>query len=250
MPRVKRITAAGVIQHVMNRGNRRATIFRTPADYKAFVSLLIEAAGRFPVKLVAYCLMPNHWHLVLVAEEEGAISSYMRWVTGTHVRRYHRLYGLEGTGHLYQGRYTSIPVQSDRHLLAVLRYVESNAHRARLVSRAEAWPWSSLGAREEVRGQLVSESPVPRPADWLQRVNEPLRNLARLRECITRGRPFGSAAWTSEAAARHGLRFTMRPPGRPRRSSPHSTSRRFTQTPADTGGRHQRVRSTARLSNN
>ncbi len=218
MPRVRRITAAGVIQHVMNRGNRRATIFRQPSDYRAFVSLLSDAAVRFPVKLFAFCLMPNHWHLVLVAEEESAISSYMRWLTGTHVRRYHRLYGLEGTGHLYQGRYTSIPVQSDRHLLTVLRYVESNAHRARLVSRAEAWPWSSLGAPDEVRGKLVSESPVPRPPDWLQRVNQPLRNLTRLRECITRGRPFGSAVWTSKAAARHGLGFTMRPRGRPRKA--------------------------------
>lgn len=250
MPRVKRITAAGVIQHVMNRGNRRATIFRKPSDYKAFVSLLTEAAARFRVRLIAFCVMPNHWHLVLIPDEVGAISSYMRWVSGTHVRRYHRLYGLEGTGHLYQGRYTSIPVQSDRHLLTVLRYVEANAKRAGLVSRAEDWPWSSLGAPDEVRTQLVSDTSVPRPPDWLQRVNQPLRNLARLRECIARGRPFGSAVWTSKAAARHGLRFTMRPPGRPARSTPGSAPRRSTQTPADAGDRHQRVRSTAGLASN
>ena len=163
MPRVRRITATGVIQHVMNRGNRRATIFRQPCDYKAFISLLTDAAVRFPVRLFAFCLMPNHWHLVLVAEEEGAISLYMRWVTGTRAGDITSLHGLQGPGHLYQGRYTSIPVQSNRHLLAVLRYVESNAHRAKLVSRAEAWPWSSLGAPDEVRADLVADSPVPRP---------------------------------------------------------------------------------------
>jgi putative transposase len=240
MPRVRRITAAGVIQHVMNRGNRRATIFCKPSDYKAFVSLLIDAAVRFPVRLLAFCLMPNHWHLVLVAEAEGAISSYMRWVTGTHVRRYHRIHGLEGTGHLYQGRYTSIPVQSDRHLLTVLRYVESNAHRARLVSRAETWPWSSLGAPDEVRGQLVADSPVPRPPDWLQRVNQPLRNLAKLRECITRGRPFGTPVWTARAVGRHGLGFTMRPKGRPRKADSDLGRRAAGALSSNTAGDHQR----------
>jgi len=233
MPRAKRVTAAGVIQHVMNRGNRRAIIFRKPADYEAFISLLIEGARRCRVRLIAFSLMPNHWHLILVAEGEGAISSYMRWVTGTHVRRYHRLYGLVGTGHLYQGRYTSVLIQGDRHLLTAIGYVESNPSRARLVARAEDWPWSSLGAPANIKDQLVAESPVRRPADWLERVNQPLRGLAELRECITRGRPFGSAAWTSKAATQHGLRFTMRPPGRPRKAGPGVAPRRASRRPAD-----------------
>ena len=218
MPRARRVTAAGIVHHVMNRGNRRAVIFRQPADYKAFIALLLQAVPRFKVRLLAYCLMPNHWHLVIVADEEGAISLYMRWVTGTHVRRYHKLYGLEGTGHLYQERYTSVLVQSDHHLLTVLSYVEANARRAGLVSRAEAWPWSSLGAPASDRDALVAESPVPRPADWLARVNRPIRDLARLRTCIARGRPFGSVAWTAQAVARHGLGFTMRSRGRPSRA--------------------------------
>jgi putative transposase len=219
MPRARRVTAAGVIQHVMNRGNRRAIIFRQPSDYKAFIDLLLEAGSRFRVKLVAFSLMPNHWHLVLVAEEEGAISLYMRWVTGTHVRRYHKLYGLEGTGHLYQGRYKSVLVQGDRHLLAAICYVESNAPRAGLASRAEDWPWSSIGAPAQIRQQLLAESPVPRPPDWPERVNRPIADLADIRDCVTRGRPFGSPVWTSRAVARHGLGFTLRPRGRPRRAT-------------------------------
>jgi len=225
MPRARRVTTAGIVQHVMNRGNRRVTIFRQPADYEAFIALLLEAGCKFKVRLLAFCLMPNHWHLVVVAEEEGAISLYMRWLTGTHVRRYHKLYGLEGTGHLYQERYTSVLVQSDRHLLTVLRYVESNARRARLVSRAEDWPWSSLGVPDAVRSGLVADGPIPRPADWLERVNQPLRGLAKVRECVVRGRPFGSAAWTAKAVARHGLLFTMRSRGRPRKPGPEAAPR-------------------------
>jgi REP-associated tyrosine transposase len=250
MPRVRRITSAGAIQHIMNRGNRRATIFRKPADYEAFVSILIEASRRFRVKLIAFSLMPNHWHLILVAGEQGSISSYMRWVTGTHVRRYHRHHGLQGTGHLYQGRYTSVLIQGDRHLLTAIRYVESNPSRARLVPRAEDWPWSSVGARADIKDQLVAESPVLRPSDWLERVNRPLRNLAALRECVERGRPFGSAAWTTKAVQRYGLRFTMRPPGRPR-SVAHGTGRRVdSQGPPDGGSGHPRRGLAARLSTN
>jgi putative transposase len=220
MPRVKRIASAGVIQHVMNRGNRRVTIFRKPADYQAFIDILIEASRQFRVKLIAFSLMPNHWHLVLVAEEEGAISLYMRWVTGTHVRRYHKVYGLEGTGHLYQGRYTSVPVQSGRHLLVLMKYVESNASRARLVARAEEWPWTSIGISAHIGEQLLAESPVPRPPDWLERVNRPVPNLAKIRDCVSRGRPIGSSAWTAKAVARHGLEFTMRSRGRPSKVGP------------------------------
>ena len=223
MARSRRVTTVGVVQHVMNRGNRRATIFRKPADYVAFIALLLEAGRRFKVRLLAFCLMPNHWHLVLVADEEGAISSYMRWVTGTHVRRYHRRYGLEGTGHLYQGRYTSVLVQSDRHLVTVLRYTESNALRAGLVSRAEDWQWSSLGAPANIKGQLLAESPVRRPPDWLELVNQPVPNLARIRDCVTRGRPFGSLVWTAKTAARHGLEFTMRSRGRPKNARPRTS---------------------------
>jgi putative transposase len=240
MPRARRVTATGIIQHVMNRGNRRTTIFGQPADYDAFVTLLVEASRKFHVRLLAFCLMPNHWHLVLVADTEGAISLYMRWVTGTHVRRYHRLYGLEGTGHLYQGRYTSVLVQSDRHLLTAIAYVESNPLRAGLVARAEDWPWSSLGAPYPTTTQLVAESPVARPPDWLERVNRSLPHLDILRTCIARGRPFGSVTWTARAAARHGLGYTMRSRGRPRTgarySPPRIAPRPRRQAPMDTAG--------------
>jgi len=234
MARARRVTTAGVVQHVMNRGNRRVTIFRQPADYEAFIALLREAGRKFKVELLAFCVMPNHWHLVLVAQEDGAISLYMRWLTGTHVRRYHKRYRLEGTGHLYQERYTSVLVQSDRHLLVVLCYVESNARRAGLVSRAQDWPWSSLGLPDSLRTELIADGPIARPSDWPERVNRPVRGLAKLRECVRRARPFGSDAWTEHMAVRHGLRCTMRSSGRPRKLSAGTAPRTASAPSAET----------------
>jgi putative transposase len=219
VPRIKRIAAPGVVQHVMNRGNRRAVIFVHPADYEAFLGLLEAASTRFAVRLLAYCLMPNHWHLVVWPEVNGAISAYMRWVTGTHVRRHHRQHGLEGTGHLYQGRYTSVPVQGDKHLFSLVRYVEANPLRAGLVSRAQEWPWSSLGAIGTRWERLSDYRPVPRGPEWANWVNSAGADTARIRAAIARGAPFGEEQWTDETARRFGLRFTLRPRGRPPRAT-------------------------------
>jgi len=232
MPRVRRINDPGVIQHVMNRANRRVSMFLQPTDYEGFLVLLVEAGRRFGVSLLAFCLMPNHWHLVVMTRDRGAVSAYMRWLTGTHVKRYHRAHGLEGTGHLYQGRFTSVVVQSDVHLSIVLRYVEANPLRAGLVARAEDWPWSSLGVATAVRERLLSDGPVARPADWVRWVNQPEADLDRLRQSIARGRPFGSPEWAATTAEAHGLGFTLRSPGRQKKVSSRSpTGRRVAAVP-------------------
>jgi putative transposase len=218
VPRVRRIHAPGIVQHVMNRGNRRATIFKDPEDYAAFVRLMLTAGRAFAIRLLAYCLMPNHWHLVVLATEQGAASAYLRWLTGTHVRRYHEAHHLVGTGHLYQGRYTGVPVESDRPLLVVLRYVEANPLRAGLVARAEQWPWSSLGAPAAVRDSLVTDVVGMSRAEWTGWVNARSdEETAALRRAITRGAPFGSTDWTLRTAREFGLEFTMHPRGRPKR---------------------------------
>jgi putative transposase len=216
MPRLRRIEDTGLIQHVMNRANRRVAMFLQPSDYEAFILLLIEAGRRFGVSLFAFCLMPNHWHLVVMARDVGAVTAYMRWLTGTHVKRYHRLYELEGTGHLYQGRYTSVPVQGDVHFLVVLRYVEANPLRAGLVARAEDWRWSSLGAPRAVREQLLVDGPIPRPSNWVEWVNQREAELTEIRRCVVLGKPYGSTDWMSATASKYGLEFTMRSRGRRR----------------------------------
>jgi Transposase and inactivated derivatives len=172
MPRRRRIVESHSVQHVVNRGNARHQLFRDHDDYEEFVSLLATAAETVPVPLLAYCLMPNHWHLVLRPPTSAALSAYMRWLTSTHVRRTHLRRGTRGLGHLYQGRYYNVVVSGELHFLSVCRYVESNALRAGLVERAELWPFSSLSRTTTRDGRsLLSEWPSPRPDGWLEMVN-------------------------------------------------------------------------------
>lgn len=173
MARRRRINPPGAVYHVINRSNRRRTIFYKAADYQAFLNLLVESLVRRPMRIIAFCIMPNHWHLILWPTEEVSLSAYMHWLTGTHVRRYHAHYGLVGTGHLYQDRYRSHMCQDDQGLLRMIRYVEANPRQASLVERAEDWPWSSLALRvnNDPEG-LLCECPIVLPADWSAVVNE------------------------------------------------------------------------------
>ena len=147
MGRPLRVAAGGVIYHVLNRANARGRIFERPGDFEAFERVLGEAQSRIPARILAYCVMPDHWHLVLWPSRDGDLTRFMAWVTLTHTQRWHAHRQSAGVGHLYQGRYKSFPVQSDGHFLIVCRYVERNPLRAGLVARAEDWRWSSLWRR-------------------------------------------------------------------------------------------------------
>ena len=151
MPRRSRCNSGGYVYHALNRAVRRATLFRKDGDYAAFEQVLREAKDWQPMRLLGYCLMPNHWHLVLWPEHDGDLSEFLRWLTVTHTQRYHAHYHTAGTGPLYQGRFKSFPVQEDEHLRTLLRYVERNALRAGLVRRAEDWRFagSALDVFEE-----------------------------------------------------------------------------------------------------
>jgi len=218
MPRNPRSSQGGYVYHVLNRGNGRRTIFHKDGDFAAFVKLLREAGERTPVRLLAYCLMPNHFHLALWPRADGDLSDYMMWLLTAHVRRYHQHY--HGSGHVYQGRFRSFPIQEDDHLLTVLRYIERNPLRAGLVQRAQDWVWSSA-APAQGGGPILDPGPVPRPASWLTHVNEALTDaeLEALRECVSRRRPYGDAAWAERTARQLGLEASLRPRGRPRKAS-------------------------------
>ena len=219
MPRRPRLASAGYAFHVLNRGAGKQTLFHDQRDYDAFVCLLEEARGQVPIRVLAYCLMPNHWHLVLWPEKDDALSAYMHWLTTTHCHRWHAVHRSGGTGPVYQGRFKSFPVQEDEHFLAVCRYVERNALRAGLVSRAELWKWSSLWQRTCGTAAVgLSDWPVPHGFNWLQYVNEPQSEieLATIRQSVIGGRPYGSATWVREAAKRLALESTLRSRGNPR----------------------------------
>ncbi len=124
-------------------GVGRLELFEKPSDYSAFEKILAEAHHRTSIRIAAYCLMPNHWHLLLWPRTDGELSEVMRWITVTHTQRWHAYRHSSGTGPVYQGRFKSFPVQTDEHFITVARYVERNALRAKLVERAEEWRWSS-----------------------------------------------------------------------------------------------------------
>jgi putative transposase len=219
MPRTARASIGGVAYHVLNRGNGKAAIFRKPEDYAAFVELLIAGRERARVDLFGYCLMPNHWHLVLRPKGDGDMAAYLSWVTNTHVKRYRSQY--PGTsGHLYQGRYKSFAVEEDEYFLTLMRYVEANPRRAKLVKRAQEWRWSSLGCGKPIAKELLSPWPVDRLPNWSALVNEeiPRDAKARLQSSFDRGSPLGSAAWVKRMAKRLGVEYTLNPRGRPKKT--------------------------------
>jgi putative transposase len=221
MGRPRRIALGGYVYHVLNRANGRLPIFQKDGDYDAFVRILGEALEHVPaMRLLSFCLMPNHWHLLLWPRGDGELSDFGHWLTLTHTQRWHAHYHDVGTGHLYQGRFKSFPIDADEHFLHVCRYVERNALRAGLVRRAEAWRWSSLWLRQQAVDAarlLLSDWPVTRPRDWLSVVNRAQTGaeLTALRRSVQRGCPYGSEAWTKRAVHRLGLESTLRPRGRP-----------------------------------
>ena len=127
MPRTARASEAGYAYHVLNRGNARSEVFHKEGDYAAFLQAMKESSVRLPMRLLAYCLMPNHFHLVVRPHATGDLSRWMQWLMTTHVRRYLRHY--QHTGHVWQGRFKAFPIQDDDHLITVVRYVERNPLR-------------------------------------------------------------------------------------------------------------------------
>lgn len=224
MARPLRAAPGGFVYHVLNRANARLKIFEKDADYLAFERTLAEIQERVPMRILAWCLMPNHWHLVLWPRHDGNLSEYMRLVTLTHAQRWHAHRATAGTGHLYQGRFKSFVVRKDAHFLTVCRYVERNALRANLIQRAEEWRWCSLwrfhhGKTDEP--PRIEPWPVTRPRNWIAYVNQPgtTAEIEAIRRCVQRGAPFGQANWVRRTASLLGLESTLRPRGRPRKGS-------------------------------
>ena len=221
MPRRTRFATGGYVYHVLNRAAGRQTIFDTDGDYVAFQRVIEEARRHVPMRLLSYIIMPNHWHLVLWPIGDDDLSDYMQWLTMTHTQRWYAFHETSGTGPLYQGRFKSFPVEEDEHFLTVCRYVERNALRANLASRAELWHWSSLWQRVNERADMTLDAwPVPPFPGWVDHVNSVVTEaeLAAVRSAVRRGSPFGRAAWRQRTAANLGLQSTLRPLGRPRRA--------------------------------
>jgi putative transposase len=225
MPRKRRVSPDNSIHHVLNRGNRRQTIFHKAQDYAAFMNILGETLDQVPMRILAMGLMPNHFHLVLWTSKGSDLSAYMQCAMNVHVRRHHQHYGTTGHGHLYQGRFKNFLIQSDVHLYNVLRYVEGNALRAGLVTDARLWRWSSLTQPFTPVGHAyLSPWPIPRPENWVELVNGGLscEELRRVQCSVKKGAPYGDHEWVQRMVKCHGLESTLRIPGRERKPRPRS----------------------------
>ncbi len=195
MARLARIVLPDLPHHVLQRGVRSMALFATDADRQTYLQLLAEFTAQYHVQIWAWCLMTNHIHLVLVPRQEVALA---RAVGEAH-RRYTRAINFRQRmrGHLFQERFHSFPIQEDRHLLAVVRYVECNPVRAHMVRQAVDYPWSS--ARHHVTGQpdrLVQRSPIrDLVPDWGQFLRDHEEALDTIRRHVRTGRPCGTAEW-------------------------------------------------------
>src|SRR5208337_3071619 len=172
MGRARRVDVGGTIYHALNRANFRSRLFREASHYEDFLGIVEESLNFVHMRILAYCLMPNHWHLVLYPRADGDLSKFLRRLTLTHTQRYHARTRTVGYGHVYQGRYKSLLVESDRHFLTLVRYVERNAKQKKLLS-----PWP--------RGE-------PRHyREWLNQ-SQGKEEIENIRSAIKKGRPYGS----------------------------------------------------------
>jgi putative transposase len=218
-----RVDVGGLVYHVINRANARAQIFNSKKDYQFFETVLNEAKERTNMRILAYCIMPNHWHFVLYPKANGDLQAFIGWLTMTHTRRWHVARGSIGSGHLYQGRYKSFLVETNEYFLQLCRYVERNPLRAKLVKKAEEWQWSSIWRREKGNMQdkdLLAPWPEDMPKDYLGYVNmrEPDEELNDIRYSVNKGRPYGKAEWVARMIKKFDLGPTLRGSGRPQKN--------------------------------
>lgn len=221
MPRALRASHGGLVYHVLNRSNARVQIFDDSDDYEMFEEVICQARQRVNMRILSYCLMPNHWHMVLWPRKDGDLSKFMGWLTMTHAQRWHARRKTIGSGHLYQGRFKSFPIQKEDHYLTVCRYVERNALSANLVDKAGKWQWCSLWRRvcgDAEAKSLLSRGPVDFPRNWLSMANKPQteNEVAAICLSITRNRPYGDGKWLKRIVQRLNLESTLRPRGRPK----------------------------------
>jgi len=178
------------------------------------------------MRILSFCIMPNHWHLILYPEKSEDLSIFMRWITHTHTQRYHAQHKSIGYGHVYQGRFKSFPVEKDDYFIQLCRYVERNPLRANLVKKAQDWRWSSLWMREKgtkKQKALLSAWPVEKPLAYLKWLNtlqkDEEEKLETIRYSIKKGKPFGGDSWIKRVAEKLGLGSTLKQRGRPKKGT-------------------------------
>jgi putative transposase len=218
VPRPLRHLHANQYYHVLNRANHGARIFLCASDYRAFLKLIEQSQERVMLQIVAACLMPNHFHLVVRQSAATDIPRWLQWLCTTHARHHHAKH--QSFGRLWQGRYRACLVQNDHYLITLLRYVERNALGKNLVARAEDWLWGSLNWRVSGLSPIaLTPPPISLPRGWTEWVNQPqtAAELEAIRTSVNRQRPYGDPEWVAVNARSAGLEQTLVAVGRPRK---------------------------------
>jgi len=227
MGRLLRAIDDGLVYHALNRGNNRADVLGDDSDRTAFLEALAKTKERYPFRLLGYCLMTNHFHLLLRPEVGQSISRILQSLTVAHTWRYHKRHHT--SGHVWQGRFKSPLIQDDAHLLVVLRYIEANPLRAKVVTDPALYRWSSfprhgLGRDDPLvdsfpEWEELGRTEAERRRRWRAKVRaaQNQAELTTVRSSLRSGRPLGAPEWTEQMAKRLNIDLTPRPRGRPRK---------------------------------
>jgi len=216
MPRIARGLIDNQIYHIINRGNRRETVFHDMYDYERFLKLLQDSKEKYNIEIYAYCLMPNHFHLVIYTKYSESLSKAMHWISSSYVRYYNKRYKI--SGHLWQGRYKSFIVEQDSYLLVLLKYVEVNPKRAKIVKLCQDYKYSSAYNRiNNINDELINIPPIELPNNWNKYINEEESKIDvdYIRNSIERQSPLGEELWQKNIAKECGIESTLNPRGRP-----------------------------------
>jgi putative transposase len=220
MPRIARVVVPDLPYHITQRGNRRENMFFCDADWRKYLELALEYSIEFGLQILAYCLMTNHIHLVCIPLLATSLAKVFKPVHSRYAQYLNNRLGI--CGRLWQGRFFSCPMDSD-HLWAAIRYVECNPVRAKMVDRAENYPWSSAAAHCGMRlDPILSPLPLLRPpqtSDWSSWLadSEDEALLAKIRHHTRTGRPMGHQEFVADLESRVGRRVHALANGRPRK---------------------------------
>jgi putative transposase len=189
--RKHRVIIPGACYHICNRATEQRLLFKVKADYELWIRTLKEALEKYPLNIYAFCVMPNHWHILASCHSGELFMRAMQWLGATHAIRWRKRAESVGKGAVYQSRYRCHRVKPNQIFWVVARYIERNPVRAGLADSPFVWEWSSAGQKNV--GEIpMYEWPIPKPANWedfLKRGGDPVEE-SQIREALIRGQPF------------------------------------------------------------